>query len=499
MQPLGSITNLLRFLDSQTQEELRHLMVMSESYAQFLQALVEYVLMKDSSPELVSYCAQIAVPLTEFSLLQRLSEKYEGMRLVEPYFNWARLHLGEESVENLLASIELALKVYPPDWIAFGLLKLRWECGIRESFGSVIAEGSLDLMVQLLKSNQDLSHLESYVLYYKSEKCVWEGDLANALNYREGAAKCATEHNDLMLAIPIMREIASILKDTEPVRAIELLDKVEKMYGLVGVQISEDSYIHRLRANVHVARGEFDLAIDYHMKAIEITEKRHTYITRGGSPVGLAFIYNEIGLFDDALEWGRLAVEQEDIQPNSYPTGAAMGHLQMARAQSGLGLVEEAEAQIELGHKILLKSGSELAQADYYLACGALERQQGQIASAVTSFEKAFEISGKAQKMSRTNSSMLQLVECELIEFNPTSANILTDSSGPWMIKLEKLARERNLPGILGLVLLQKSELRLTQGRDDDSTNLFKEVEFLSDQHSLRFLKDRLVQLTKVH
>jgi len=497
MQLLGSITLLLRFLDSPIQVQLRNLMDSSENYEQYLQALVEYVLMKDSSPELVSYCDQIAVPLTEFALLQRLSENYEGMTLVQPYFDWARLHLGEDSVESLLASTDLALKSSPTDWIAFGLLRLRWECGVRESFGSVIEEESLDLMEKLLKSNKDLSHLESYVLYIKSEKCVWEGDLEKALHLRERAVRCAMKHNDLMVAIPIMREITNILKDTEPTRALELLNEVEEMYSLVGVPIFEDSFIHRVRANAHIARGEFDIAADYHLSAIEIAEKRHTYITRRGSPVGLAFIYNEIGCFNDALEWSRLATDQEEVQPNSYLTGAAIGHLQMARAQASLGLAEEAAAEIELGHNILLKSGSELAQVDYYLACGILDRLQGDIASAVTSFEKALEVSEKARNQSRINSSLTQLVECELMIFNPTRDNRFTDSSGPRMTQLELMARAQNLPGILGLVLLQKAELRLMQGRDDDTSVLFKEVEILSEQYSLRFLKDSLMQLTK--
>ena len=66
------------------------------------------------------------------------------------------------------------------------------------------------------------------------------------------------------------------------------------------------------------------------------------------------------------------------------------------------------------------------------------------------------------------------------------------DTSGPWMVKLEQLARERDYPGILMEHALLKAEFQMKQGAPDAARKTLTDALNIYDSPSVKTLRKKI-------
>ena len=131
---------------------------------------------------------------------------------------------------------------------------------------------------------------------------------------------------------------------------------------------------------------------------------------------------------------------------------------------------------MEKGETESLKVGLDRNTAENYIVAGHIERVKGELESAMYHFERGLEIAEQVNHQNRINSCLIGLVktEIDLLEVDETSA--LVDTSGSWMKLLQSEVSRKELPGISGILLLLKLELRLKQGRMDEASSLLEDI-----------------------
>ena len=74
----------------------------------------------------------------------------------------------------------------------------------------------------------------------------------------------------------------------------------------------------------------------------------------------------------------------------------------------------------------------------------------------------------------------------------------MLDTSGPWMKLLQSEISRKDLPGIQGILLLLKTELRLKQGRIDEASRLLKDIRSIANNPGLKYLGRKAVELQSI-
>jgi len=68
-----------------------------------------------------------------------------------------------------------------------------------------------------------------------------------------------------------------------------------------------------------------------------------------------------------------------------------------------------------------------------------------------------------------------------------------SESSGPWMQKLEEHVKTNDLPGIAAQSMLLKAKLRHRQGQYDEVRKILKEVKKIAQAPSMKYLNDLII------
>jgi tetratricopeptide (TPR) repeat protein len=203
-------------------------------------------------------------------------------------------------------------------------------------------------------------------------------------------------------------------------------------------------------------------------------------------------MYIYIGEYEEALEWAKMGIESS-VRTTGYPSLHVEAHIRIATALINMGKIEEGIAHLDIANKMSLTRASEKSLLEIYNAYGYLERKKGDIETSIYYFEKALEISERTSWQHKINVCLTRLAESEIMQF--THFEQSRDDIGPWLSRLETMSREKDLPGILGLALLLKAELRLNQGRVDDAYSILDEAIEISKNPGTKFLEKKIAKL----
>jgi tetratricopeptide (TPR) repeat protein len=316
--------------------------------------------------------------------------------------------------------------------------------------------------------------------------------------YNEGKIIEALEHQELVITQTLLcDDIYSIyhlhkaraysLRNLDSKKAHELLDRAIAIHKELGFDVEEDWTYHNIRASVHNARGEYDHSLHCYQKAIQSQESQKLQTSLRYLPINMSYVYGELEDGENALEWAKMAMTTPQFL-TAEPIFMTATLTRLARSFLLLGDIEQAEKYLEESETISLKVGSDSAIAEIQIVTGHIENAKGNLETAMFHFERGLEIAEQINHQNRINSCLIALVKTVIAMLESDQSNSLLNTSGPWMKLLQSEMSNKDLPGIQGILLLLKTELRLKQGRIDEANNLLKEIRSIAKDPGLDFL-----------
>jgi tetratricopeptide (TPR) repeat protein len=343
-------------------------------------------------------------------------------------------------------------------------------------------------MEKLVKSNRALSCFETETLRARAWQYIWHNP-TEAVRFFEKSYESAIEQDDQLLSCDVLTQMALNVKDFDTARALKLVNRAEAVARNLGYNTGIRSAMNN-KAMIHSACGEFNASIECYLEVIAIGEKHRTP-TMHTIPGQIAWVYNEMGNGEEALEWAMMSLDTAKGRPRFQP----YAYFDIARALAIQGRTEEARQYLEEGYEKSRRIALEIYLQGGYLISGEIDMAEERHLDAMHIFEKSYEIAERIGRQDRLNSSLLRATECELALFESNEDTQSAESSGLWMERLEREVAEKNIPGIRGRLLLLKSELRLKQGRRDDAETLLNEVRIMAANPRMSYLDEMVSAL----
>ena len=489
MQGVGSITVYLRCVDKTTRETVLDIVGRSFNYPDFVRRVCVRVLEKDSDPMLVYLAVQYALDLQIVEFLEKLARKYDGLHPVAPRLTLVMSELGHVvDVGTVVRQAEDVLLLEPEPWIAFQMHALIYDAARTESMGSVEEERSLEAMQSLLDGHEELAPLEPQLLWRRAEVLRSSGLLDEAIEMHDRAIELLAEQNHLIFLEKFHISAAYFIRHQEPRKALHHLNRARGIREQLGI-IPVDCYsLLNVRGMVHLATGEFNAAVDCFVKAMELHETIHVFLSMRYLPVNLASVFNRMGRYIEALEYAKMGVESRPFITD-HPYYSPFCHVQISRALVGLGRIDAALEHLDIAENLSLKTGSDHITAMIHYVKGLVERAEGNLVASMRTLEDAWKISESL------TFGLVELVRTEVMLYSSDESNRDDDYSGVWMEWFEERLSRDDKPGYLGLSLLFKAALRLKQERNAEAEELLNEVRDMAKDSKIQFLNRLLLQI----
>jgi tetratricopeptide (TPR) repeat protein len=486
MKPLGIITMCFPHVDDETRDILQSVMEAAENFGDFTERLCQKV-SSDSTTMLAEYFAcYFAAKISNFNVLDTFEQAGKIPALAEPLSLFLGIFKERRQMvswDEMKQSILRALKAAPNDWIATHLyVKWRYfsELFYRECDLDV---KPIETLTKRVNENRDLEYFKSYLLRIQGIKLAREANFQKSIEAHNQALVLARKHDDQIMVADQLLTLANFVKHTDLKRAIDLLLSSKELSERLNYR---DTYgrVHHELGHIMGIRGELDAAIEYQLQYRQIQEARSS--STAGLDSIIAFYYNYSGDGEKALEFAETAIETMDsgLKLVSY------AHAQKAWALINLGRIEEAKYEVEQSKRLAMKSGVVIYLIVSQIAEGILDKAENHYDSAVQAFEYVLRSLEQDPLPLWQNICLLNLVEIEIERLSKESIDTNTDSSGPWMERLDEHVEKTDLPGIAARSLILKAKLRQKQGRHDEVRGLLKEVMKAAGSPSMRYLKD---------
>jgi tetratricopeptide (TPR) repeat protein len=486
MKHLGTITLFFSFVSDETKDILESIMDSADTYKDFTRRLVERVVTEDLSEDLI-HLAVIFTPFRDFHLF---GDRKLYPDRVQPYFLMYEAEFNDDPTlyTEALSAIDSILETDPEEWISFLMYVLIQVISV--AAGKKLTHGvqALDEMEQLIAGNESLNCFNALLLRLEAEQHV-RVDYRKASRILQQAYEKALEIDDLVLAVQTLVSRAIMLRNFDRIEALESAQKAEALALQLGLSEIEADSLY-IKAGIHSARGEFNAAIDCIFARMKLHEREGSASMRDG-PHSMAYLYNEMGKSEEALEWSKVALE-------SYRSGmwaVPYPFFDIARSLISIGRLDEGKKFLEEGMKTALKLGDELLLQVSYFNEGLLEMAERRFEDAMLSLAKSLEICDRVERQQRLNSTLIALTECEIMQFVPQDERHSDEHSGQWMKRLEEEVEEKDIPGIEGRLLLLKAKLRIKQGRRKEAEALLNRVRKLGENPHVRYLAECAAEL----
>ncbi|MHA2141797.1 MAG: hypothetical protein ACXADC_07030 [Candidatus Thorarchaeota archaeon] len=490
MKPLGTITMYYHFVDIESKNILESILEASYNYHDFTSRLVEWVCSQESSDELVLLAAIHMSNLGDFRIFERLREIHYRTPIAHPYFLYGDARYDEDpsGFERAKSAIEAVLSAGLDDWVALQFYRLFSYVGGALGRFDPHKMKAIEKMKDFIENNDSLDCFKPSYLTAEASLSVRK-DYLEAARTLDQARKHALKFDDQVFVAQALNMTAACLRNHDRTRALQLVSQAEQLADKLGLSSAVYSSI-MTRRQIHSARGEYSAVIDLNQDLIQLREKGGVP-TLSEVPHSIAVTLNEIGESEDALEWGRMALDTI----RSGPWAAPLPYFDVARSLIQLGQLDEARTYMDKAKEILLKTGDEFFLLVEYYVDGLLEMAEGHLQDAMQSFERSLEVCERIERQRRINQALCSLVECEVALFERTSENESDDCSGAWMERLEEEIEEKDIPGIEGRLLLLKAKLRMKQGRKEEAETLLNDVRRLAENPHVRYLAEWVAEL----
>ena len=493
VKPIGTVTMDFQFVEASTQSILSEMMENATDYSTYVEFLCQHVLV-DQNPEdeLVLLALRHAEYLGKNRLYSKILDKYRIRDVVFPYY-LAKSVADKEEWKHILKEIKRVTDECEVDWVRFWYRILLYWLAHTRAIDEHLADKTADEIEKLVQRNDKLRCYLPQYYYLKARRLRYEGGIEQAIEICRLALEVSRDYEDRYFESRALKEIGALLgffsfepmaiEEARPFlrEAREICEELGDTRG----QIEVLSYVGGMCGT----RGELSESKSINLEVISLRERigdEPTYEFHNASAISAI-----LGEGKEALEWAKTGLEQR----GSKPLLLSYLHLDKAAAFIILNHLEEAEVQIDIARELNLKSGIESGLAYEYMVNGLLESAKGDSDSAFHSFESALEINERNARYNRMIMCLNMLAELEVATFEPTPMNRNHDVSGTWLERFDRLAREMNLPGYIGIALCLKSELRIKQGRHNEAQEFAEEILRMSKKPGMEFLRNEALQV----
>jgi len=498
MKSIGSITNIFPFIEEEERELVLKLVKESRNYRNFVEKLCDHVLSTDPSEIMVllaySHLENALNSNTSQIFLDRFPEhpviRGDNIRhQMTDNIDWQVLLkvIGDEIVTNSNPLIQL------------NLYQQKWLCIRSSSIGTLEEDKIIKEMTDLINQNESLEPARARVLFLIASRYSVECDHRKSLHNYEAALQHALAHDDVVFGRIVQMHMAKLLSLTNPSKALEIIESVaetEKRFGY----LNRSPSILGTMGLVFDARGEYSAAVRSYEESLEISTNQDPNLSLNLGPTAISRSFRRMGNLEESLEWAKIALTSKPtVSPRVQSIGVQVtANLNMSAALAMLGRIKEAKSHLDVGNELVFKSGSENWMSDVYLCRGLIERAEGDLPEALENFENAFEIIERLQRQGRMNECLFLLAETEIQLYteNPESDGLL---SLHWISVMEEMAREKDLPGVLGLALLLRARMHFVEGQNDIAQATLSQVREISKEPGTRFLQEKIEMLTSTY
>ena len=489
MKPLGTITLYYQFLEKNTVDLLDRLIEKAKDYYNFLELLTDTVDSQDVTEELV----QVAVVhLTRAGqptkLVEKISKKYGMLPLIKPWTFFLRT-FGERQVyqDNLQKAIDDAIELKPKYWFLFELHLLRVESYI-DDVGQM--DAAMDIVSDFLENRLELHmfspRLYIHRLYYSRSQGVFD---ENSEEFEK-----ARNQDDLLAVWDIILWQMTIVRFHDPQRALEMNEEKHRLAQELGLRNFRVSALNSL-SWTYWSLGEYDLALECQLMA---TEDMDEYEEEFGTPDwrsnNITRLHCDMENGHEALTWANWAFQEHSERGGK---GDSRLHIDLARAHVLLGNLDDAANHLDIAKEFVFKQGFEGILGLYYHAVGQLELKSGNLESAMHSFKQALDIAERLKSLYSINRCLISLTKGEISSSIKSGIDSWQEDSGEYMRRLERIAREKKLSGIMMQHSLLKAEYRIAQDRIDDACAILKDALEREDSPGVRTLRSRIQEKIK--
>ncbi len=483
MKPLGTITMCFPHVDEVTRNILETTMDEAENFADFTERLCERV-KAESVPPLLEYLTVFFLSCVGHAALVDTLEKVGKVPdLAEPLLKTLQAGRGLNiSWDAMRSSLLNAMRVTPNDWIACQLY-LTWRSGVEGIYPeSDVDVTPIDIVKSNVNENEELHFFKSHLLQLEAGTYGRGRKRKKTHSLLRDALTIAKEFDDQVMATRIQVYIASLLKHTNLHSAIDLYKSSKEECEQLGYK-SLIGHIQFQLGHIMGFRGEFDAAIEHLLESISISESLGLPTIFRKSVI--AFMYNQIGVGEKALELANTGLEGYDSEDRrgSYP------QVQYAWALINLGRYDEASDELAIAQEIALKSGNSSRVLHCRYVEGILDKAENNLDGAISCFEEVLEYLEDDPTPVFQNICLINLTEIEIELLDKETLDDKSEMSGPWMQKLFEHSKKNDLPGIAARAMILKARLRDKQGQYDEVHKILKEVQNIAQAPSMNYLK----------
>lgn len=490
MQPIGTITRYYSFLDSRSREIIDPIVQEAENLYDFYVRLGERTC-SDEVPLSLAFIAAIWAWKAEVTeIREKIAQKYGKATIIAPW-TFSRLSPTEGLAlqRKMTEALNDALASMPDGWIRMELLFRKVTITTATTEGSEAFEDAKSLW-------ENTPRLESYgleIIHGEARIKDVEGEKRGAIELYWRALDNARKQDDQYLTVMILLDLASDTVLTDFHMSMGLIDEAHRISKRLGIPKLVRSTLCRMCVISH-ALGEYDLALKSLMEAYEIksafrTEEYHF-------PLDISDIYSDLGNGQEALSWALSFEELEEGGPGGLSFHGCPDFA-MARALLLLDRMDEAIDHIDRLKDIAFKTGWEPWLAGYYLVSGLNEIANDEIANGMQIIQSSLEIGDRLNMQTFVNRCLIALVRAEIMNYEVNDNTSDPRDSGPWMVRLEKEAREKRLPGILMQHALLKGQFRIKLKQIGAAREILESALEISDEPSVMTLRDQILDQVK--
>jgi len=476
VKPMWIIKQYSPFIDEDSQTTLSKLVGDSTSYYDFIHRIVDSVLENESSVDLVFIAASHAWQIKERKLTDAIAAKYGHLVCIRP---WCHVHGVSQFYQldlqqQIKSDLDHLIESSVDDWMVLELLL--WNSF--DVYSHLEATRKLSTAEDIMNRNPDLKCFE-YLYYTARGLSRWqEGFSSENIELSQKAVEVARLQQNAFGELWGLLNGANTMKSYDLSKSFEMFEKA--------YQIAQDLEVPFIIADLlsdysmaYEMSGEYDLAISSQLEGQRLYNE-------GGMEIPYMItsrIYAALGDGQKSLEWANRAIEHNP----SY----GLLHLRKAQSLIILNRLDEAEEILNVASKISLKTGLDRNVARYSMALGQFEMAKGELLTAMTTLEQAYEISSRMRDGTTLNEVMISLAKVELAQRIQSKTS---DVAGPgkWLSALEDHADKHNLPGISMQAAILKAELFQSQGQLKDASETLQQALEISDSPGVSTLKKKI-------
>ncbi|MHA1576966.1 MAG: tetratricopeptide repeat protein [Candidatus Thorarchaeota archaeon] len=495
MEPLGTISKYYAFIDEETQSILNAVMKDAENYRDFVVRLGERVVNEKLSPMLAYFAVRHAGSLNIFDVIDKIHEFYGDIDIISPWVLASYYPRGQtKTPSQAVQAIDNLLDGQIDEWLIIEMhdLKASLLCDSMSGWSEILE--IVNKALELVNNQEELQCFLPSLLVVNSD-CVYHLRTAKeALVYAKKAQELSREFNDSLNEARALREMAETMKNNDAKKAISFAKEARRIFVTLGDRIGIGKVLYTLGIISEIL-GDYDNAIDYLSECAEINEREG--VEPIASLVVLSRVYVKSGQELKAIECLENVFSKFKGQQVGY---SIVAHFVSAEAYALCGQMDEACVHLDDGLELLALQKEKWWFSIYYSARGVVERERGDLSSAILSFRRALSISELHQFLVFTIRNFILLAEVEVLLFSRTGELKDLESAQLILSRLEQLAREQNFVEIMIEVAILKAELYKAANKTNSAQIILEKALELAKSSDKKSARVRVVQsLDRLH